>query len=198
MGEYVVDLTAYLSKEYGDYHEKFYGNVFDAFSYKEKIYAIPSGFYIKTLIGKEKNMGGLESWDIEQMSVLTEVLIPNMENYIDWENGKALFDSDSYRNLLTFAKEFPTSPGKKPDYNDYAENRALLYYLFASSEYDVAQAHKIFRDEKLTYIGYPSDDKRGTRVQTGGTTLAISIAFLLSQYRLEALLRGFRGIGGLS
>lgn len=195
VGEYVVDLTAYLSKEYGDYHEKFYGDVFDAFSYKEKIYVIPSGFYIKTLIGKEKNMGGLESWDIEQMidtykgqqrsslwlnatqmSVLTEVLIPNMENYIDWENGKALFDSDSYRNLLTFAKEFPTSPGKKPDYNDYAEDRALLYYLFASSEYDVAQAHKIFRDEKLTYIGYPSDDKRGTRVQTGGTTLAISIA----------------------
>ena len=194
-GEYVEDLSVYLTKEYGDYNEKFYGNVFNAFSYKGKIYAIPSGFCIKTLVGKTKNLGGLESWDLEQMidtyneqqdmklwpsatqmGVLTDVLIPNMEKYLDWENGKALFDSDSFMELLTFTKGLTTSPGKKPDYNDLAENKALLYYLYASGEFDVSQVQRVFRDDDVTYIGYPSDDKNGTMVQTGGTTLAISIA----------------------
>ena len=195
VGEYVEDLSGYLTKEYGDYNEKFYGNVFNAFSYKGKIYAIPSGFYVKTLVGKEENLGGLKSWDLEQMidtysrqqsmslwpgatqmGVLTDVLMPNMEKYLDWENGKALFDSDSFKNLLSFAKEFPTSPGKKPDYNDFAENKALLYYLYASGEFDVSHVQRVFSDDDVTYIGYPADDKNGTMVQTGGTTLAISIA----------------------
>lgn len=195
VGEYVEDLSGYLTKEYGDYNDKFYGNVFDAFSYKGKIYAIPSGFCVKTLVGKEKSLGGLESWDLEQMidtynkqqgmklwvsatqmGVLTDVLIPNMEKYLDWENGKALFDSDSFKELLTFTKGLTTSPGKKPDYNDLAEDKALLFYLYASGEFDVSQVQRIFRDDDVAYIGYPTDDKNGTMVQTGGTTLAISIS----------------------
>ena len=197
VGEYTEDLSGYLTKEYGEYNKKFYGNVFDAFSYKNRIYAIPSGFYVTTLVGKTKNLGGLDSWNwnIEQMidtyrthqgtslwlnanrmGVMVDVLMPNFEKYIDWENGRTLFDCDSFRNLLTFAKEFPISPGEKPDYNDLANDKALLYNLNAGSEFDVAQIHRVFGEDELTYIGFPSDDGLGTMVGTGGTTLSISIS----------------------
>ncbi len=75
-----------------------------------------------------KEQQGMKLWqNATQMGVLADVLIPNMEKYLNWENGKTLFDSDSFKELLTFTKGLTTSPGKKPDYNDLAENKALLY-----------------------------------------------------------------------
>ncbi len=45
--------------------------------------------------------------------------------------------------------------------------------FYACGEFDVSQLQRVFRDDDVTYIGYPADDKNGTMVQTGGTTLVL-------------------------
>ena len=221
-GEYTEDLRDYFIKEYGSIDEGFYENVFDAFSYKGKLYCVPTSFFIETLVGKKKNLDGMDSWNLDQMlesiskkkgmslwpnasqmDVFSEVLTANMEQYIDWENGKALFDSESFRKLLEYSKELPTSPGEKVTYKEFGEDKVLLYNVNTGSEFEVTKIRTLFGKDDLSFIGYPSDNNEGTKVQTGATVLGISsasknkdgafefIKFVLSENVQKKVMDGF-------
>ncbi len=192
-GEYTENLKDYFLKENDKYNNKYYENVFDAYAYKDKWYCVPTSFYIDTVIGKTKNLDGLKSWDLDQMlktisnkkemslwpnvtkaGVFTTLLIANMEQYIDWENGKSLFDSNSFRELLEYCKNLPDTPGKKVYQDEFVNDKQLLYYINTGSVYEMTTIKTLFGDDDLTIIGYPTENGSGTKVQTGATVLGIS------------------------
>lgn len=221
-GEYTENLRDYLAKEYGNINDYYFENVWDAFSYKGNLYCIPITFYVETLVGKKKNLEGINSWNLEQMieiisekegmtlwanasqmDVFTTLLTANMEQYIDWENGKSLFDSASFKKLLLYSKKMPSSPGEKVIQEEFGDNKVLLYCVNTGSEYEVTCIKSLFGKEDLSFIGYPSENNEGHKVQTGATVLGISssskekegafefIKFALSEEMQRKIVDGF-------
>ena len=41
----------------------------------------------------------------------------NLENYVDWEEGKCHFDSDSFKSILHFSNQFPLNLNMANDYS---------------------------------------------------------------------------------
>lgn len=197
VGRYTEDLKPYLAEQ-GLYDEKeYFTNVWDAFSYKGGLYALPISFTMQTFAGSSSALEGRTQWTIQEMiacyetqsgerilypgqtkkDVFGTILTGSLDYYIDWEQGNCSFDGAEFQQVMSFADTFPDTLVITEDYSvkqTFYEGDALLLPLHMSSIYDVCKAEFIFGDGDISYIGFPVVGSSGTVIKPSDIMLAIS------------------------
>lgn len=177
-------------------------NVFDAYSVKGKLYAVVPGFNVRTMVAKKSLVGEPQSWTMEDAeavlatmpegaSVFGEMMRDTYiyymmsyagQDFIDVETGKCNFDSQSFIDMLKYAKtlptEYPQDYWEDYDYfyyeSQYRENRALLYDLYISNIRDCKYQIKGYIGEEVSFVGFPTSDSNGSTLSPGNYTFMLS------------------------
>ncbi len=191
------DLNQYLEKDTLIKKEDYLENVLNAYEVEDKLYAIMPSFTIGTIMGKSSLIGDRESWTIQDLiafakeqpegtktfeyatkdSILSTLLMYNVEEYIDYKTGECSFDSESFIQILEFAnqfdKEFVWDENAPSTPSLIAENKLTLVNTNFSDVLSFQAYQKMFGEE-VTFIGYPTSSGKGSVLESNGSTLAIN------------------------
>ncbi len=160
--------------------------VFEAAQQEGRLYQVFSGFTIRTAVGATSVVGEEMSWTLDDLmaaletmpegctifsegdtkvSMLSNVMAMQMDNFVDWTTGECWFDSEDFVSLLEFCNTFPLKyDWSKVDYDFYedeytrlANGRQLLSvdYLY---DFQALQIQKALFNGDVTYVGYPRED----------------------------------------
>lgn len=105
------------------------------------------------------------------------MLLPYRQNtFVDWENGKCNFDSDEFKNLLTFINLFPEERnGEADDRSIPIKLQSGEVLLNSMSIYDLrCMQDVVMFKEPVTFIGYPNEDGNSGCYLTGYEMYAIT------------------------
>lgn len=182
--------------------EDYLQNVFDALSTDGKLYQIAPSFYVFTVFGKASEVGETSGWTFDDLQKLMDSKGPDVVSFsdvtrqdilnysmwfcnsqlINWQTGECSFNSDGFLKTLEFANQFPKEVEYPEDADDsywqnyqtmYREGRALLMMYTFSTFDDYNNCEKGTFGEKITPIGFPSDNKNGN-------TLNFNLDFAIS------------------
>lgn len=177
-------------------------NVRDAFSIGGKLYAVVPSFNVRTMIAKKSLVGEPEVWtmaDVEAVlatmpegatafgdmmrdSYLFYVMSYAGQDFVDLETGKCNFNSQSFIEMLEYAKtlptEYPEDYWENYDYSSYQsqyrENRSLLCDMYMSNIQDAKMTIKGLMGEEVTFVGFPTAQGGGSTLSAGNYTFVLS------------------------
>ena len=167
-----------------------------------KLYSIPQFYDVHTVISKSEYGGTKQNWSIDEfierwdsMSagstiegsncaeyIFYELLRENLPAFVDEENAKVSFDSDDFRKMLEFCKQFPSNNGQKADY-DYTSPmltdnywiRSVSDAIYTEMNYQTwEQKQYRLREGGYTLVGYPTSDGKGAYLSTSFPGWSIS------------------------
>ena len=186
------DIKPYIEKDAELDINNFMPNVIDAFSVDGKLYRLTPNYMISTMAAKASDVGEERGWTVQEaMDILAakpegtqfianatrdDIMYNFMSmagnQFIDWTNGVCSFDSEGFIQLLEFARLFPEEI-KESDYgenywNDYEtfwrEGKVLAQMVTIASIRDYNYLEKGTFGEKITMIGFPSDNEDGSAI----------------------------------
>lgn len=175
-------------------------NIFKACETDGKLYSLIPRFQLMTFAAKTENLEGLTRWTVQEFmnfvknhegmqifdydfnraTFLQYVLEYTRDNFIDRKTGECRFNSDEFKQLLQFAKDYLTTDEfwANIDYNEvgeefwqeydkrFVENKVLLTQVYF---YNLINSYKSLVNYTLqsdaTLIGFPSDDGSGAGIQ---------------------------------
>lgn len=182
------DLTPYFEKDEELSTEDIIPSLYEAMQVDGKLYYVASSFSISTLIGKTADVGTESGWTFADMKALMEskgegvspfntysmyktymlstLLGQSLNDYIDWKTGKCSFDGEGFKSMLEFCNTYGTD--KEPDYDEEGpsfpslvkDGKVLFVDGYIST--DEIQLYQAMYDDDITFIGYPSEDKKGS------------------------------------
>lgn len=173
------DLTPYMEKSSLLRKDDYLENVLDCYTYNNKLVGIPKTFSVSTIVGKTSDVGTERGWTLDDIMAYAEahpgkslfeymnkaymlqiLMTCNAELFIDYGTGKASFDSDDFKKLLTFVEGFPDefefdeedqrSTPIKLQAGDILLEQVSIYEL------DSLQLYEAMFGEPVTFIGYPT------------------------------------------
>lgn len=189
------DLTPFLEQSSVVRKEDFVEEILRAYTFDKKLVSVPSLFFLETIIGDSSQVGGDSGWTLEELMALADahpeaelfdgaarkeilefILRYSEDIFVDKAAGQCNFDSDAFRNLLTFVNRFPEEPAFSPDQPStplrIQKGEVLLkevwLYDFDSIQMDL----EIFRGN-ASCIGFPSPDGSGRHSLTAAYAFAI-------------------------
>lgn len=167
-----------------------------------KLYSIPQFYDVHTVISKSEYGGTKQNWSIDEFIehwnsmpsgstiegsncaeyVFTELLRENLPAFVDEENAKVSFDSDDFRKMLEFCKQFPSNNGQKADYDYTAPMLTDNYWIrsvgdaiYTEMNYQTwEQKQYRLREGGYTLVGYPTSDRSGAYLSTSYPGWSIS------------------------
>lgn len=177
-------------------------NVWDAYSVNGKLYAVVPSFYVRTMVAKKSLVGDPQSWTMADVNAVVATMpegataFGNMvrdtyiyymmsyagSDFIDVDTGKCNFNSQSFIDMLEYAKNLPKENPQESedgfDYsyyeNQYRENRTLLYDLYMSNIKDCKYQLKGYMGEEVAFVGFPTSDSNGSVLEAGSFSFTIS------------------------
>ncbi|WP_026515992.1 ABC transporter substrate-binding protein [Butyrivibrio sp. MC2021] len=194
-----LDLTDYFAKDPDISEEDLLPNVVEACKTNGKLYKIIPSFFVTSVITKTKYLEGKETLsfkDCEKLikdsgadkqwafgmqtrnGFLETGLALSGNKYIDWENKKCNFNSDSFIEFLEYAANLKED-FKDEDYDYYKEsfyrNGKALFHVAYVQEFRYYKRYKqaIFGDD-ISFIGFPNDMGVNCSVLFPEMTIAIS------------------------
>lgn len=116
-----------------------------------------------------------------------------MDQFVDWKAGKCTFNDGEFVKLLEFANQFPkdeelsngrgggsvvvtesSNAGEMEDEElKYRKDKVLLTVKYMSSFKDIHEEQKVNFGEDVTFIGFPTANKKGSAI-SAGLQLAVS------------------------
>lgn len=173
-----VNLYDYITKD------DFLPNILEMNETDGKLYALPVGFYIDTLVGKSKYVGSKENWTIDELisaynnappdmelmqnpdkkSVIENLLYGNLGSFVDYKNKSCNFNSPEMIKFLEFADTFEYIEEKDSNERFFGmiNDKFLLKKTFVHSFEDFHELQAgVFNNEHITFVGYPSEDGSG-------------------------------------
>lgn len=218
-------LDSYMENDPEISQTEFLENVMDVYRYQGKTYLLTPAFAVRTYAIKKRDADAINEWSLDTLQKMMQernidpvklfgdwpmaqndfvsyALMFDGKNYFDWDEHRVRFDSQSFIDLLNFAKQFPGEID-----NHFYENDTSGYYR--SGEALIAQAFfGTFRDyrtlkygsfgEDITLIGFPREDGGGGSSVIAYTQLAMSAqsnnkdacweflrTFLLDEYQMD-------------
>lgn len=158
-------------------------NVMDSFRRDGKLYSLVPAFSIYTVAAATSTVGGKSSWTMKEMkqiadskgiaykdmfglgysrdNIMNMAVFLNASSYIDWDKHECYFDSDEFKEFLSFMKEFP----EEFDYSNYSEDTSDYWRkgkALVDLEYmgDFDSYKSVLRGtfgEDVTMIGFPTN-----------------------------------------
>jgi len=193
----LADLTPYLDADTEIKKEDYLTNVLDAYSVDGKKYAIIPSFSISSVIGKASEVGTDMGWTVDDImslaknkpegtelleyatksSMLSTLVMYDLNQYVDWNTGKCSFDSDEFIKVLEFSNTFPDEANYNEDapstYTKIKDGSLLLIQASFSGTQEYQMYSQMF-GEPIAFKGFPTKNGNGSSIQTGGVTLAIN------------------------
>ena len=148
-------------------------------------YLLPCSFTFLTLVGPEDALGGKELWDVNDFICFMEkhpdafmdpddrpenqgirifriAMYRGINEFVDFENGKASFDSAGFRELLIKTYEWKTTAVTQTREERSQNGEAVLWEVYVFSPASIQEiAAKFGAERDMTLIGYP-DGKYGS------------------------------------
>lgn len=169
-----------------------------------KLYSIPQYYDVHTIISKSEYGGTKQNWSISEFIdhwnsmpegstiegsncaeyIFYNLLRENLPSFVDEKNTKVSFDSEDFRKMLEFCKQFPSNNGQKADY-DYTAPRLTSNYciknvgaaIYTETNYQTYEQKQYrLRDGDYTLVGYPTSDGSGAYLSTDYPGWSISAA----------------------
>ncbi|MBQ7359656.1 MAG: extracellular solute-binding protein [Lachnospiraceae bacterium] len=188
-----ADIYEFIDNDPELNREDYFANVFEAFSRNGELYCIVPQFQVNTVVVKKSDVGDMTGWTMQEaMEILNSkpegtsffafdenrnsqgyTLINNcLTQYVDLNTGLCNFNSQSFKDVLTYVASLPEEANinyDDPDiWNKYetqyrdgttlAANQSV--YSFDSLVYN---QHGMF-GEPIVYIGYPTEDRNGSNI----------------------------------
>ena len=199
------DLYPYLDADKELSRDDFFPTVLSALEVNGGLYQVAPSFQILTLIGASSVVGDKPGWTYDefnaalasmpagcspldqyttQSDILRRLVTLEMDRLVDWNTGECHFDSDTYVNILQFAKRFQAefdwdSYEWSPDDSSetrIAEGRQMLMTGNLYSVDDLLYNDLYFGGD-ATYIGYPTSEGVGSMMSiTSGFAMSKSCA----------------------
>ncbi len=188
------DLYPLLDADADLKREDFFPTLLQALEVNGGLYQIVPGFSIETLIGAASIVGDTPGWTYDEFyaalaqmpegctplepyvtrdMVLSSLLYADMDSYVDWTTGTVNFDTDSFRQLLSFVKMFPdTYDWSDADTFETSEDLIRQGRQMLSQTYlynlDAVLWNSVNFGGQATYIGWPTTDGVGSILRPDG------------------------------
>ena len=174
------DLRPYLEKSGTFAPEDFVSEILEAYTFDGTLVTIPYAVFLETVMGNARQVGTETEWTPEKVIALaeenpdtelfdgadrTDILNFLMKYgeaaFVDWESGKCSFDSEQFKNLLTFVKGFPETVDHNPDRPSTPsriQNGEVLLKTVELYNFDTIQIDLETFGSDAVCIGYPTAD----------------------------------------
>ena len=194
-----LDLTDYFAKDPDISEEDLLPNIVEACKTNGKFYQIIPSFFVTSVLTKTKYLEGKETLNFKECEKLIKDsgadkqwafgmqtrqgfletgLALSGDKYIDWENKKCNFNSDSFIEFLEYAATLKED-FKEEDYDYYKEsfyrNGQSLFHVAYIQDFRYYKRYKqaVFGDD-ISFIGFPNDMGVNCSVIYPDKTIAIS------------------------
>ncbi len=183
------DLTSYFEKSKKVKKEDFLDNVVDRFTIDGTLVGIPNRCFIDTIFARASDLEGKTSWTMDEMisyarktpdipilgwtgteSIFSLLLGDRGGEFVDWEEGTCSFDSERFKNLLSFVNTdtYKNVSDEGSHGGLIKSGQALAVYVWLN-DFDYLQEYRNMFDEDVVPIGYPTKaEKCGTRILCDG------------------------------
>ncbi len=141
-----------------------------------KLYTMPTFYSINSLYGESQYVGTKENWTFDEfvehwnampvgatlmgstdkMAFFDVVLRNILNSFVDYKNAQVHFDSPEFKKMLEFCNQFEQRNTEKPIY-DYDAPSMLSLFIARG----IMNAHLFDKDNGITWVGFPSNDKNG-------------------------------------
>ena len=185
----LIDMNEFLNNDEELKREDLMGSVLEACTYNDMLVGLPTGFSVRTVIGKVSDVGTEPGWTFADMKALLESKEPGTQlfygrtrdwalqmclnlgykQFIDMENVNCNFASPEFVEVLEFAKLFPEEyewVEGEDETQLMHEGKVLLADYNLSDFAEIQLYTEIFGDE-LTFIGYPTIEGNGALMSLG-------------------------------
>ena len=182
------DLYPYIDADKDFGRDDFFANLLDALEVNGGLYQMVPAFSVETLVGAASIVGDTPGWTYDEFNaalakmpegctpldpyvtrdqVLSSLLYADMDQFVDWSTGKVSFDTDNFKQMLEFVKQFPA------EYNwEEHEGAESTQSLIQQGKQMLAQTYLYGLDAllwdnvnfggKATYIGWPTSEGVGS------------------------------------
>ncbi|MDR0905326.1 MAG: extracellular solute-binding protein [Oscillospiraceae bacterium] len=167
-----------------------------AMSTGEQLYKISPSFHAWTLTGLSDVVGDAQGWTFDELeqiiadnsatvtdviaqqwdkeAALTFLLYQNLDEYIDWENGKALFNTEDFKNLLEFINTFPKSTTGNADWFEQLRTGKSIVIFSALGAVEGFTNFDSIMGGEIVAKGFPSVRKSSGVLASANFELACS------------------------
>ncbi len=193
----VADLYPFMDKDEEINREDYLESILKAYEKNGKLYAMPSAFFISTMMAKVSDVGDRQSITLDEVmelskglpegaelyqyasksSVLSSIMRMNMDVYANWETGECKFNSEEFIKALEFANTFPAEfnwDADRPSAPTMIREGKLIMMDVSISSMQEYQMYKGMYGEPVTFIGYPTSKESGSFIISNGSLPAMS------------------------
>ena len=187
----IEDLYPWFDKDEEYSLDKFDTEILEVFANNGKLYRLPPTYTMISLAVKDKFVDGKTTMTGEEMieafrksgcklfttpsqkaEILNSVFLAANSQFIDEDNATCDFNSDAFRNLISFLDIFPDKTNDAALEDFYMNRFDTAYredYCFASVAYisDISSYQRLVKGsfgEDVTFIGFPAEDGLGSSV----------------------------------
>lgn len=132
------------------------------------------GELFQILENRGKDLNSIYGFSADE-PVLTSLCTVSMDEFVDWDTRTCTFDSDYFKEILKFAKEY-TGNYTGGTYPERIHKREIVMTVGIISSVSDYQMEKTFYGGDIDFIGYPVTEGSGTAVSFRGSALAINAA----------------------
>ena len=203
------DLLPYIQSDPELGEQRLNMHVLEAFADKGKLYQTVSNFYVMTTAALSEVAGDRIGWTMEDFSAamqrlqsehpestvfdvyttrddaLSFLLYLKMDDFVDWGSGEVRFDSESFGQLLSFVKGFPTAydwGGDVVTPMDLDADSRMLMGLQLMKQCNLTRFEDVQANTAglggaaCSFVGYPTEQGVGSMFAQVGNAFAISSA----------------------
>lgn len=191
------DLNPYLVKSTVLAKEDYLENILNAYTYDGKLICIPGYFEMQTVIGRTSDVGSEMGWTLAELIAYADAhpgaaifdgmtkeymlqycMMYNEDSFIDWKKADCNFDTQEFKDLLSFVNRFPEEYEWSEDDASEAtkiQNGEVLLSNAYIYDFDQIQLYYEMFGGEITCIGFPTaDGSAGCALQAGNTYAIIS------------------------
>lgn len=191
------DLNPYLVKSTVLAKEDYLENILNAYTYDGKLICIPGYFEMQTVIGRTSDVGSEMGWTLAELMAYADAhpgaaifdgmtkeymlqycMMYNEDSFIDWKKADCSFDTQEFKDLLSFVNRFPEEYEWSEDDASEAtkiQNGEVLLSNAYIYDFDQIQLYYEMFGGEITCIGFPTaDGSAGCALQAGNTYAIIS------------------------
>lgn len=173
------DLWPYIENDPELGREAVMEHVLECAEQDDELYMIFNAFRINTVVGSKAVVGDRTSWTLEdlrtaldtmpegcaifspystKLETLRDIIYADLGSYVDWENGACSFDSEEFKDVLSFCNEMEAEQGGWAQwYTLVPEGQEMLLDDKLGNFIRIQEHEAIFGGE-ISYVGYPRSD----------------------------------------
>jgi len=185
----LIDLNPFIDADADIAREDLMGSVLDVCTYNDMLVGLPTGFSVRTVLGKVSDVGTEPGWTFADMKALLESKEPGTQlfygvdrdwalnmcmnlgykQFVDLENVNCNFNCQEFIDVLEFANLFP----EEFEWNEEEEQTTLwntgkvLLADYNLADFNEIQLYRAIFNDDLTYIGYPTTEGNGALMSLG-------------------------------